>query len=53
MAWSEATREQYGRLHDDRQDDLTDAVWALIPALGRMSARGSDRARAAASFYTG
>ena len=24
MAWSAATRPQYGRAHDDRQDDLTD-----------------------------
>ena len=30
MAWSEATRTQYGRPHDDRQDDLTDAAGALI-----------------------
>ncbi len=36
MAWSEATRTQYGRPHDDRQDDLTDAAGALIPARGRM-----------------
>ncbi|MCY4190882.1 MAG: hypothetical protein OXD42_06100 [Rhodospirillaceae bacterium] len=40
MAWSEATRAQYGRPHDDRQDDLTDAEWALtaplIPTQGRM-----------------
>ena len=36
MAWNEATRAQYGRPHDDRQDDLTDAVWApLIPRQGR------------------
>jgi len=36
MAWNEATRPQYGRAHDDRQDDLTDAVWApLIPRQGR------------------
>ncbi len=40
MAWSEATRAQYGRPHDDRQDNLTDAEWALIapliPTQGRM-----------------
>ena len=30
MAWSEATRTQYGRPHDDWQDDLTDAAGALI-----------------------
>ena len=35
MAWSEATRTQYGRPHDDRQDDLTDAAGALIPRPGR------------------
>ncbi len=46
MAWTEATRAQHGRLHDDRQDDLTDAEWMviapLIPRQGRM-----DRPRAA------
>ncbi len=40
MAWTEATRAQHGRLHDDRQDDLTDAEWMviapLIPRQGRM-----------------
>ncbi len=40
MAWSEAARAQYSRLHDDGQDDLTDAERALIapliPTQGRM-----------------
>ncbi len=40
MAWTEATRAQHGRLHDDRQNDLTDAEWMviapLIPRQGRM-----------------
>jgi len=40
VAWTEATRAQHGRAHDDRQDDLTDAAGALIappvPARGRM-----------------
>ena len=40
MAWTEATRAEHGRLHDDRQDDLTDAEWMviapLIPRQGRM-----------------
>ncbi len=37
MAWTEATRAQHGRAHDDRQDDLRDAAEApLIPAQGRL-----------------
>ena len=41
MAWTETTRAQYSRPHNDRQNDLTDPEWALIepliPRQGRMA----------------
>ena len=44
MARSEAARTQYGRPHDDQQDDLTNAERALmVPLQGRM-----DQSRATA-----
>ena len=40
MAWTEATQADYRRAHDHRQNDVSDAEWALIapliPAQGRM-----------------
>ena len=33
MAWSEATRGNYRRPHDHRQNDVSDAEWALIAPL--------------------
>ena len=40
MAWTEATQANYRRVHDHRQNDVSDGEWALIapliPAQGRM-----------------
>ncbi|MCY4237447.1 MAG: transposase [Rhodospirillaceae bacterium] len=40
MAWTEAIQAKHGRVHDDRQNDLTDAerdlISPLIPTQGRM-----------------
>ena len=40
MAWTEATRANYRRAHDHRQNDVSDEEWALIapllPEQGRM-----------------
>ena len=33
MAWTEATQANYRRVHDYRQNDVSDAEWALIAPL--------------------